>query len=173
VQFASAASTKLTFPSGLVTAFSGTNKAITINITLQLVTTAAAASYFFGGDSSVSAQPIRAVGENNTGWRVPMRNDAGGALSVNSATAKDANRHQLTLVDDGTNRTIYLDGVSIATASAASGALTCDRVTLGRTPLSTNNDFRTPGVQVYGRALTAPELALLWQYNRDHFGGLP
>lgn len=110
-------------------------------------------------------------------WGFLQRDDAAVIGSAHEAVSSfDLNRHQFTLHFDGSTRTLYKDGVSIATNATALGAITYDRFTLGRlrrTVPEEGVNFRTPGMTIYSRALSAPELASLWQYNRDHFGGLP
>lgn len=169
----------LTFDAGtLAAALSGDDQPYTINLPCQVTAVPAGANrYMVSAGNSGTDSPYIALGASSTpAYRFAQADNAATTSAAQSVVVTDANRHQLTWHFNGTTRTMYLDGVSIATDANALGACTYNRFTLGilrRTGLGNGVNFRTPGMQVYSAALSAPELALLWQYNRDHFGGLP
>lgn len=170
----------LTFDTGtLPAALSGDDTPYTITLPLQITTNPTSDRYLLGAGNSGTLNPLlNIIVTSADKYGFQQRDDAASAL-VNAAEAVssfDTDRHQLTLHFDGTTRTLYKDGVSIATSTTALGVCTFNRFTLGRlrrTALDEGINFRTPGMTVYNRALTAPELALVWQWNRVHFTGLP
>jgi hypothetical protein len=158
---------------------SGDDTPFTITLVCQVTSNPTGSRDLLAAGSSSSANPwLRLNISASDQWGM-LRRD-GSSVSSNAVEAVasfDANRHQFTMHFDGAISTLYKDGVSIAANAAGIGACSFDRFTLGmlRRAVADNNgvNFRTPGMTIYNRALSAPELALLWQYNRDHFGGLP
>lgn len=169
----------LIFDAGtLATALSGDDTPYTITLVCQVMNAPTNARYLLSAASSASNQPfILMTIDASDRYSLEQRDDAGVFTGANEAVSSfDTARHQFTLHFNGTTRTLYKDGVSIGTSAAALGALTLDRITLGRLRRASAEEgvnFRTPGLTVYTRALSTAELTALWNYNRAHFGGLP
>lgn len=170
----------LTFDTGIIpSVLSGDDAPYTITWLAQVTQNPAGERYFWSAGNSGSANPWLFAGLSSLDfWLFSQRDNvpAGTGNVLEAASTYDTNRHQFTLVNTGTVRTLYKDGAQISTATTNLGVCTYDRFTYGRlrrTAVEEGINFRTPGMQIHSRALSAPELALLWQYNRDHFGGLP
>jgi hypothetical protein len=169
----------LTFDAGTLPAsLSGNDTPYTITLVCQITTNPTSDRMLLSAGNSGTFTPFLDLRVSSTDrYSFLQRDDAAVISTASEAVSSfDTGRHQFTLHFDGTTRTLYKDGVSIATNATALGTITLNRFTLGRLRRTVSEegvDFRTPGMTIYSRALTAPELALLWQYNRDHFGGLP
>jgi hypothetical protein len=125
------------------------------------------------GRASTSSPVVRAGSVSNF-WGFLGRDDTGLESQVTSAVSSlVTTRHQFTAHFDGTTRSLYQDGTLIASDTTALGTATFDSFYLGHWRTVTGYDWRCPGCTLYDRALTAPELAQVWQWNRDHFTGLP
>lgn len=188
-------------PAYEATGWNGTQPSVAFNAVLLQVLEANGCAPGFSGDDapytltwvaqrtaaeSVGERHIIGLGRASTGlpavragavsafWGFLGRDDAGTESQVYSAVnAIVATRHQFTAHFDGTTRSLYLDGALIDSDATALGATTLDQFYFGHWRTVAGYDFRTPGCTLYNTALSAPDRALLWQYNRDHFGGLP
>jgi hypothetical protein len=169
----------LTFDSGTLPAsLSGNDTPYTVTLVCQVTQNPTSDRILWSAGNSGTITPILdlRISAADT-WGFLQRDDASTiGTAAEGVSSFDTNRHQFTLRFDGATRTLYKDGVSIATNATALVACTFNRFTLGRlrrTAAEEGVNFRTPGMTIYSRALSGQELGLLWQYNRDHFGGLP
>lgn len=170
----------LTFDAGTLPAsLSGNDQPYTITLACQITTNPTSDRFLLGAGASGSDNQFIDFRVSSTDrYASGSRDDAASAFvnNVEAVSSFDTSRHQFTLHFDGVTRTLYKDGVSIATNATALGQCTFNRFTLGRLRrlgLDEGINFRTPGMTVYSRALSSSELVQLWQWNRDHFGGLP
>lgn len=170
----------LTFNAGTLPAdLSGDDKPFTMTLACQVTTNPTGERWLLGAaNSTASNNQVRSLSiDASDRWVLYDRDDAGNlGRAVEASSSFDTSRHQFTLHFDGTTRTLYKDGVSIATNAAALGQSTYNTFAVGRVVRTTPQEgvnFRTPGMTIYNRALSGDELTALWNYNRARFGGLP
>jgi hypothetical protein len=171
-----AASEHVIEANGCAAGFSGDDTPWTITWTAQRTAAESAGEiYVLGLGRASTGTPAVRTGQTAGRWSLSCRDDAGTEETCLGAAGSSlvTTRHQFTDHFDGTTRSLFVDGALVASNTTTLGAITFDRFYLGHWRTVSGYNFRTPGMTIYNRALTAPELALLWQYNRDHFGGLP
>lgn len=172
----SAASNHVLEANGAAAGFSGDDTPWTINWCVQRTGTETGERYILGpGNAASSAHAVR-IGQTIVGTNVRLVSCRDAVSTEVLLTGGDnivATREQWTAHFDGTTRRFYVNGALVDSDATALGSATFDRFYIGKWRTTSGYDMRTPGGQIYNRALTAQELALLWQWNREHFGGLP
>lgn len=162
---------------GAAAQFSGAAHPYTIHRLVQRTGAETGERYECGFGRASSVFPAIRLGQvaGSNARLLHQRDNAG--LESSSTGAASSNlvvtRHQITATFDGTTRRLYVDGVEVDTDTAVLGDATFDRFYFGTWRTASSYDFRSPGFMVYSRALVASELAYLWGFSREHFGGLP
>ena len=95
---------------------------------------------------------------------------AGGEYSK-PVPVNDGNWHHLATTYDGSNKKVYIDGVQVATAAQTGSVTAADfRLTIGDLFTSLPDQPKIDDVRIYGVALTADEVAAIYNEGENDVG---